>query len=93
MDFFVFDLRYTLYQCLVVLQGRSIAKNLNKILLQIIKKGVLECKLGVTYFLTLATIFICKNFDKQSFLIGLSKIVKKYQKPQKWWFLAVFEYF
>ena len=28
-------------QCLLVLQGRSIAKNLNKILLQIIKKRVL----------------------------------------------------
>ena len=71
-------------QGLLVLQGRSIAKYLSKVAwFFFLEKRVLEVKFGVTFFKHLWQILFKKNFDKQSFFIGQSKIVKNYQKPPK----------
>ena len=50
-------IQYTYKQCLLVLQGRSIAKNLNKILLQIIKKRGLRVQIGNTLFFNISDDF------------------------------------
>ena len=73
------------YQSLLVLQGRSIAKNLGKILFQIIEKDDVRVQIRSNFYvLKLCLIEFVERTIENSL---------KVSKNHQWWFLAIFDHF